>query len=42
MSNLISRLLVTAIGLPVVLGLVWVGGWWVYGLLVAASLVAVH
>ena len=42
MSNLFSRLLVTAIGLPLVLGLVWLGGWWVYGLLVAASLVAVH
>jgi len=42
MSNLISRLVVGAIGLPVVLGLVWLGGWWLAGLVLVASLVAVH
>jgi phosphatidate cytidylyltransferase len=42
MTNLISRVVVSAIGLPVVLGLVWLGGWWIYGLLVAAAFVAVH
>ncbi|HVP74398.1 MAG TPA: CDP-archaeol synthase [Gaiellaceae bacterium] len=42
MSNFISRLLVSAIGLPLVLGMVWLGGWWLYGLLVAVTLVAVH
>ncbi|MBV8065528.1 MAG: phosphatidate cytidylyltransferase [Actinobacteria bacterium] len=42
MSNLISRVVVGAIGLPLVLGLVWLGGWWLYVLILAASLVAVH
>jgi phosphatidate cytidylyltransferase len=42
MSNLISRLLVGIVGLPLVLGLVWVGGWWLYVLVVVAALVAVH
>jgi len=42
MTNLISRLLVGAVGLPLVLGLVWVGGWWLYALVIVAALVAVH
>jgi phosphatidate cytidylyltransferase len=42
MSNLISRVLVGVIGLPLVLGLVWLGGWWLTGLVLLASLVAVH
>jgi phosphatidate cytidylyltransferase len=42
MSNLISRVLVGVIGLPLVLGLVWLGGWWLTGLVLIASLVAVH
>lgn len=42
MTNLISRLVVGAIGLPLVLGLVWLGGWWLYVLALAAALVAVH
>lgn len=42
MSNLISRLLVGAIGLPLVLGLVWLGGWWLAVLVLVAALVAVH
>jgi phosphatidate cytidylyltransferase len=42
MSNLFSRLAVGAVGLPLVLGLVWVGGWWLYGLVTVAALVAVH
>ena len=42
MTNLISRLVVGIIGLPVVLGLVWLGGWWLYVLVLLASLVAVH
>ena len=28
MSALLSRVLVTVVGLPVVLGLVYLGGWW--------------
>jgi phosphatidate cytidylyltransferase len=42
MSSLISRLIVSAVGLPLVLGMLWLGGWWLYGLVVAAALVAVH
>ena len=42
MTNLISRLVVGIVGLPVVLGLVWLGGWWLYVLVLLASLVAVH
>jgi phosphatidate cytidylyltransferase len=42
MSPFISRILVAAIGLPVVLGLVWLGGWWLWLLAAAAGLVALH
>src|SRR6266404_1554458 len=42
MSSFISRLLVSAIGLPLVLGLLWLDGWWLFGLAVAAAVVAVH
>jgi phosphatidate cytidylyltransferase len=42
MSNLISRLLVGLLGLPLVLGLVWLGGWWMFGLVLVAALVGVH
>jgi phosphatidate cytidylyltransferase len=42
MSNLISRLLVGVIGLPLVLGLVWLGGWWLTVLVLVAGVVAVH
>jgi phosphatidate cytidylyltransferase len=42
MSNLISRVVVGVVGLPVVLGLVWLGGWWLFGLVAVAALVAVH
>ena len=42
MTNLVSRLLVGALGLPLVLGFVWLGGWWLYALVVVAGVVAVH
>ena len=42
MNNFISRVLVGIVGLPVVLGLVWLGGWWLAALVLLASLVAVH
>jgi phosphatidate cytidylyltransferase len=41
-GNLASRLLVVAIGLPAVLGLLWLGGWWLFGLVVAAGALAFH
>jgi phosphatidate cytidylyltransferase len=41
-TNLASRIVVALVGLPVVLGLVWLGGWWMLGLLVVAAVVGVH
>jgi phosphatidate cytidylyltransferase len=42
MSPLISRLLVAAVGLPSVLLLVWLGGWWLFGLAALVCVVALH
>ena len=42
MSNWLSRILVAAIGLPLVLGVVYLGGWWVFGLATVAALVSLH
>jgi phosphatidate cytidylyltransferase len=42
MTNFISRLVVALAGLPLVLGMVWLGGWWLYVLVLVAALVAVH
>jgi phosphatidate cytidylyltransferase len=41
-SNLGARLLVGAIGLPLVLGLLWLGGWWLWVLCAVAGLLALH
>jgi phosphatidate cytidylyltransferase len=41
-SNWLSRVIVAIIGLPVVLGAVYLGGWWVFSLALIASLVALH
>jgi phosphatidate cytidylyltransferase len=42
MNNLGSRLLVAAVGLPLVLGMLWLGGWWLFTLLAVAACVGVH
>jgi phosphatidate cytidylyltransferase len=42
MSNFVSRVLVTLVGVPVVLYLVYLGGWWLFGLAAFAALVALH
>jgi phosphatidate cytidylyltransferase len=42
MSNWLSRLVVAAVGLPVVLTAVYLGGWWVFSLAVVAVLVSLH
>ena len=42
MPNWISRLLIAAAGIPVVLGLLYLGGWWLFALVLVASLVALH
>jgi phosphatidate cytidylyltransferase len=38
----VSRLLVAAIGLPIVLGVVYLGGWWVFALVAIAVAVSLH
>jgi phosphatidate cytidylyltransferase len=42
MNQFVSRLLVTVVGMPVVLWLVGLGGWWLFGLALFATLVALH
>ena len=42
MSPFWSRILVAAVGLPAALGLVWLGGWWLWALAAAAGLIALH
>ena len=42
MSSFVSRILVVALVLPPVLWLVWLGGWWLFGLAVAVTLIALH
>jgi phosphatidate cytidylyltransferase len=41
-SSFWSRILVAVVGLPVVLGLVYLGGWWLVGLAAFAGLIGVH
>jgi phosphatidate cytidylyltransferase len=42
MTALVSRVLVAAALLPVVLLLIWAGGWWMVGLAGVAAMVALH
>ena len=42
MTNFASRLVVAAVGLPLVLGMLWLGGWWLFTLLVVAAWIGVH
>ena len=42
MSPLVSRLLVAVVLLPVVIGLVYLGGWWLFALAVVGGLLALH
>ena len=42
MSNFVSRVLVTVVGVPIVLYLVYLGDWWLFGLAAFAALVALH
>jgi phosphatidate cytidylyltransferase len=42
MSALLSRVLVGAVGVPVVLALVWAGGWWLFVLTAVAAVIGVH
>ena len=42
MSPFLSRILVTVVLLPVVLGIVWAGGWWLFTLALVGGLLALH
>jgi phosphatidate cytidylyltransferase len=42
MSGLASRLLVTVLLLPLVIGVVYLGGWWLFGLALVGGLIALH
>ncbi len=42
MSNTASRLVVSAAGIPVVLGAVYVGGWWLFALIAVSAAIALH
>jgi phosphatidate cytidylyltransferase len=41
-TNALSRLLVAAVGVPVVLGVLYLGGWWLFALLSVIAVVALH
>jgi phosphatidate cytidylyltransferase len=42
MTSFWSRIAVALVGLPVVLGIVWLGGWWLFGLATFAAVLALH
>ena len=42
MSNWLSRIVVAIVGLPIVLGVVYLGGWWMFALATLAAFVALH
>ena len=42
MTAFLSRLVVSAILLPLVFGVVWLGGWWLWGLAAIAGTIAMH
>jgi phosphatidate cytidylyltransferase len=42
MTNLVNRVLISVVGLPIVLGAVWAGGWWLWALAAVGGAIAVH
>jgi phosphatidate cytidylyltransferase len=42
MTGFLSRLVVVAAGAPLVLGAIWLGGWWLFALVAVAALVGLH
>ncbi len=42
MTSFWSRIAVALVGLPVVLGIVWLGGWWLFGLVAIGAVLALH
>jgi phosphatidate cytidylyltransferase len=41
-SQLVSRVAVAIVGLPLVLGVVYLGGWWLFALAAVAAVLALH
>jgi phosphatidate cytidylyltransferase len=41
-SGFTSRILVAAVGLPAVIGVVYLGGWWLFALALVAGLIGLH
>ena len=42
MTGFLSRLVVVAIGAPLVLGAIWLGGWWTFALVAIGALIGLH
>src|SRR5512132_4433084 len=42
MAPLVSRVVVALVGLPLVLVIVWAGGWWLFALGAVAAVLALH
>jgi phosphatidate cytidylyltransferase len=42
MSPFWSRIVIAVVSIPIVIGLVYLGGWWLFGLALAAGLIALH
>ena len=42
MSNITSRLVIALVGIPVVLGAVYLGGWWLFALIAIAAVLGLH
>jgi phosphatidate cytidylyltransferase len=42
MPNWLLRVLVSLAGIPLVLGMLWLGGWWLFALLAVAAILSLH
>ena len=42
MAPLVSRVVVALVGVPLVLVIVWAGGWWLFALAGVAAILALH
>jgi phosphatidate cytidylyltransferase len=42
MTELFSRVAIAVVGLPLVLGAVWAGGWWLFAVVAFAAVIGVH
>jgi phosphatidate cytidylyltransferase len=42
MTSFVSRIVIAAAGIPIVLGLVYLGGWWLFALAAVAAMIALH